>query len=52
MMNLLENAVIHNIKSPKRVWITLRKAKGGYGISIADNGLGISDEKKGNLLDP
>jgi signal transduction histidine kinase len=52
LMNLLENAVIHNNKRPRRVWVTLKEAKGGYEISIADNGPGISDEKKENLFDP
>ncbi len=50
--NLLENAVIHNNKSPRRVWVTLRKAKGGYEVSIADNGSGVSDKKKESLFDP
>ncbi len=52
LVNLLENAVIHNNKRPRRVWVTLREAKGGFEISIADNGPGISDEKKENLFDP
>jgi len=52
LVNLLENATIHNNKSPRRVWVVLREAKGGYEISIADNGPGISDEKKRNLFDP
>ena len=52
LMNLLENAIIHNTKSPRKVWVTLRKAKGGFEVSIADNGPGISDEKKESLFDP
>ena len=52
LMNLLENAVIHNNKRPRRVWVTLRKTKGGFEIAIADNGSGISDEKKESLFDP
>lgn len=51
LMNLLDNAIIHNNKNPKKVWVTLREAKGGYEISIADNGPGISDEKKESLFD-
>ncbi len=52
LANLLENATIHNNRSPRRVWVTLRESKGGYEISIADNGPGISNEKKENLFDP
>jgi PAS domain S-box-containing protein len=52
LMNLLENAIIHNNKRPRRVWVTLRKTKGGFEISIADNGPGISDKKKENLFAP
>lgn len=52
MMNLLENAVIHNNKDPRKLWVTLSKAEEGYEISIADNGPGISDEKKLALFDP
>ena len=52
LANLLENAVIHNNKRPRRVWVALRKAKGGFEISIADNGPGISNERKENLFDP
>jgi len=52
LANLLENAVIHNNKRPRRVWVALRKAKGGFEISIADNGPGITDERKENLFDP
>ena len=51
LANLLENAIIHNNKSRRKVWVTLREAKGGYEISIADNGPGVSDEKKESLFD-
>ncbi len=51
LTNLLDNAIIHNNKSSRRVWVTLREAKGGYEISIADNGPGISDEMKESLFD-
>ena len=34
------------------VWQENAIAKSGYEISIADNGPGISDEKKRNLFDP
>lgn len=50
--DLDENAVIHNKKRPRRVWVTLRKTKGGFEISIADNESGISDEKKESLFVP
>jgi PAS domain S-box-containing protein len=51
LMNLLDNAIIHNNKRSRRVWVSLRKAKEGYEISIADNGPGISDEMKESLFD-
>jgi PAS domain S-box-containing protein len=51
LANLLENAIIHNNKSCRKVWVTLREAKGGYEISIADNGPGVSDETKESLFD-
>ena len=43
---LLENAIIHNPRDDKKVWIKLRKDSSGFEISISDNGLGIDDDRK------
>jgi len=51
LMNILENAILHNDKKKKRVWLNLREVKGGYEVSIADNGPGILDERKESLFD-
>ncbi len=51
LMNILENAILHNDKKSRRVWLDLREAKGGYEVVIADNGPGIANDKKENLFD-
>jgi two-component system phosphate regulon sensor histidine kinase PhoR len=51
LMNLLENAVLHNNKKVRKLWIVLSEVEGGYRISIKDNGPGINDEKKKSLFD-
>jgi signal transduction histidine kinase len=48
---LLENAVEHNPKSEKKVWVRMEESQGGYSISIADNGVGIEDKRKEVLFD-
>ncbi len=50
LWNLLENAVIHNPHDTKRVWIVLREEKGGFEVSVADNGTGIVDDDKALLF--
>ncbi len=50
--NLLENAVVHNTNEDKRVWLVLREVKDGFEVSIYDNGKGIKDKRKEELLDP
>ncbi len=52
LMNILENAVVHNDRQPRKVWVVLGKSEGGVTITIADNGPGISDGKKEGLFDP
>jgi PAS domain S-box-containing protein len=52
IMNMLKNAVKHNLNGDVRVWIQVRRAQDGYELSVADNGPGISDSKKEVLLDP
>lgn len=49
--NIIENAVQHNARPDKRVWITLREASGGYTFSVADNGEGISDSLRTSIFD-
>jgi signal transduction histidine kinase len=51
-LNLLENAVVHNIKETKWIWVSLSEKFEGYQILIGDNGSGIDDEKRGALFDP
>jgi K+-sensing histidine kinase KdpD len=52
LMNLLENAVVHNKAQPKKVWVFVGRSDGGVAIRIADNGPGIPDGKKEGLFDP
>ncbi|TFG34659.1 PAS domain-containing sensor histidine kinase [Candidatus Thorarchaeota archaeon] len=49
--NLIENAIEHNPKSEKRVWVVLEKNGEGFDIAIADNGSGISDSLKVSIFD-
>jgi signal transduction histidine kinase len=51
LMNILENAILHNAKKKKRVWLDLREVEEGYEVTIADNGPGIVDEIKESLFD-
>ena len=51
-MNLFSNAVRHNPKEEKLIWIQLSESGNGYELTIADNGPGIRDDMKKNLLDP
>lgn len=50
--NLLENAYEHNPSDDKRVWATVTPSSAGYDVRIADNGPGIPDEVKMELLQP
>ncbi|MBS3794058.1 MAG: PAS domain-containing protein [Candidatus Thorarchaeota archaeon] len=52
VFNLLENAVEHNPKPNKRIWLHLAEKETGYELSIADNGPGIDDKRKDELLNP
>ncbi len=47
---LIENAVIHNEREEKKVWVSLKKSDGGCYLSISDNGLGIPDKRKAELF--
>lgn len=48
--NILTNAVEHNPKPEKRVWVDLEKQGDEFVVSIADNGPGIADSGKKSLL--
>jgi two-component system cell cycle sensor histidine kinase/response regulator CckA len=52
IMNILSNAVKHNNSNEKKVWTRLVESEDGYELAIADNGPGIKDSLKKNLLDP
>jgi nitrogen fixation/metabolism regulation signal transduction histidine kinase len=52
ILNVLSNAVRHSERTDKRVWVELREESSGYEIDISDNGPGISDDMKKNLLNP
>ena len=43
--NLLENAIIHNPRDTKRVWVLIERRDNGYEVSIADNGPGVSQRE-------
>ncbi|MFW9953312.1 MAG: PAS domain S-box protein [Candidatus Thorarchaeota archaeon] len=49
--NILINAIEHNNKQSKNVWISLREEDNGYVVSIADDGPGIGDKRKKELFD-
>lgn len=49
--NILENAISHNDKSQKRVWVSLLTGGLGYSIHVSDNGPGIPDRMKEGLFD-
>ncbi|TXT54575.1 MAG: putative Histidine kinase [Candidatus Thorarchaeota archaeon] len=50
--NLMENAIEHNPRRDKKIWVNLEKAGKGVLIRIADNGRGISIHRKHDLLNP
>ena len=49
--NLLENAVEHNTRTEKFVWIRLTGDESGYWISIADNGPGIPEDRRESIFE-
>ncbi|MGY5859723.1 MAG: PAS domain S-box protein [Candidatus Thorarchaeota archaeon] len=49
--NLIENAIEHNARSEKQVWVNLRKKGEGYEVTVADNGSGISESLKLEIFD-
>ena len=51
-MNLLSNAAKYNEKDQKKIWVGLIESDGGYTVTVADDGSGISDAMKQNQLNP
>lgn len=49
--NLLMNAVEHNPREDKRVWVKLEEQEDAFILSIADNGPGITDASKAGIFD-
>ncbi|MBE0527160.1 MAG: PAS domain S-box protein, partial [Candidatus Thorarchaeota archaeon] len=49
--NLIENAIEHNARSERQVWVNLRKKGEGYEVTVADNGSGISESLKKEIFD-
>lgn len=52
LMNILENAVVHNDKKIRQVWVTVTEVDNGYELRIGDNGPSLSESKKEVLFDP
>jgi len=50
--NILFNAIKYNENKQKNIWVELNESDGGYVVTIADDGPGISDIMKKNLLNP
>ncbi len=51
LRELLENAVKHNPKEKKQVWISIGQSDDGFKIAISDNGPGMSEKMKLSLFD-
>jgi PAS domain S-box-containing protein len=49
--NIIENAIEHNPKADRKVWIKLLGNGDGYKISISDNGYGLSESLKVAIFD-
>ncbi len=51
LAQLMQNAVIHNPREAKAIWIRLDEHHEDYELSVADNGSGIPDSRKQSLFD-
>jgi len=51
LSNILVNAVEHNLRPEKHVWVSLRQEGSSYVVSVGDNGPGIPDSVKATLFD-
>ncbi len=49
--NLIENAIEHNPREERIVWISLKDSGEGYEIAVSDNGQGISGSLKAAIFD-
>ncbi|MFW9806496.1 MAG: PAS domain S-box protein, partial [Candidatus Thorarchaeota archaeon] len=49
--NIIENAIEHNPREERIVWISMRESGEGYEIAIGDNGQGISGSLKSAIFD-
>ena len=49
--NILRNAIIHNDKEEKKVWVTVNRKDGWVEVRIADNGPGIPDDIKKEIFE-
>jgi PAS domain S-box-containing protein len=49
--NLIENAIEHNPREERKVWISLKEAGEGFEVAISDNGHGISGSLKTAIFD-
>ncbi|MHA1909782.1 MAG: ATP-binding protein, partial [Candidatus Thorarchaeota archaeon] len=52
LSNLIANAYENNKSHEKRIWIELLEGRRSYELLISDNGQGIPDSAKSNILDP
>ena len=49
---IIENAVKHNPKKRKNIWINLQEVGAGYELQIADDGPGLDDTFKERIFNP
>jgi signal transduction histidine kinase len=50
--NIIENAVVHNNRPDKKIWIDCEECDSECIVSVSDNGPGIPDARKASLLNP
>ncbi|MCK4483778.1 MAG: PAS domain-containing sensor histidine kinase [Candidatus Thorarchaeota archaeon] len=51
LREILENAVKHNPKEEKQVWVCIGQRDDGFEIAVSDNGPGMSEKMKLSLFD-